>query len=454
MSEPIPRCAKRMRLRPDVSVATGADGQIALLHGARWGEQFGSLTDKERAVLRELAVRELAEPELETKLGRRSTLLARLLSGGWLSVTHGSPNRPLITVRPLGPHRDPRPDRPVAPRLSRFAVLRRDGEQLVLESPLARAAIAVHDTDVVAVIHHLAGSAGRPLSVDLPQIVINELIAELAWYGFVHEAEEDVRPDLTTEQWSPHELWFHSRSRAGYHDQPFGGTLWAADRHPPLPARREPWSGTAVALPAPSANAPAGPAFSAVLEARRTVRDVGPDPLSLADLGEFLHWTARIRQTGVDDTHEVSFRPSPSGGALHALELYPVVTNVASLAPGMYHYEPFDHVLEPVPASEFATRQLIARAVSAAGGAAAPHVLMVITARFGRVMWKYQSMAYALILKDLGALMQTMYLVATAMDLAPCALGAGDVDLFAQATGLNQLVEASVGEFMLSTRAK
>jgi SagB-type dehydrogenase family enzyme len=69
-------------------------------------------------------------------------------------------------------------------------------------------------------------------------------------------------------------------------------------------------------------------------------------------------------------------------------------------------------------------------------------------------MWKYQGMAYALILKDLGALIQTMYLVATSMDLAPCALGAGDADLFAQATGLNQLVEASVGEFMLSTRAK
>jgi hypothetical protein len=62
-------------------------------------------------------------------------------------------------------------------------------------------------------------------------------------------------------------------------------------------------------------------------------------------------------------------------------------------------------------------------------------------------MWKYQGMAYALILKDLGALLQTMYLVATAMNLAPCALGSGDTDLFAEATGLNPLEEASVGEF-------
>jgi SagB-type dehydrogenase family enzyme len=80
-------------------------------------------------------------------------------------------------------------------------------------------------------------------------------------------------------------------------------------------------------------------------------------------------------------------------------------------------------------------------------------VLLILAARFSRVMWKYQGMAYALILKDTGALMQTMYLVATAMNLAPCAVGAGDTDLFAQATSLNPLQEASVGEFTLSSRA-
>src|SRR5690349_18755387 len=177
MSEPIPRCAKRLRLRPNVSVATGADGQIALLHGARWGEHFGSLSDKELAVVRELAAGEFTEPELESKLGRGSTLLPRLLAGGWLTVTYGAASRPLVTVRPLGPHRDPRPAPPVAPRLSRFAVLRRDGDELVLESPLARAAVTVHDTDVVAVIHHLAGARREPLSVGLPQPIVDELIA-------------------------------------------------------------------------------------------------------------------------------------------------------------------------------------------------------------------------------------------------------------------------------------
>jgi oxazoline/thiazoline dehydrogenase len=43
-----------------------------------------------------------------------------------------------------------------------------------------------------------------------------------------------------------------------------------------------------------------------------------------------------------------------------------------------------------------------------------------------------------------------MYLVATAMNLAPCGLGGGDSDLFAAAAGLDYYVETSVGEFMLS----
>jgi SagB-type dehydrogenase family enzyme len=60
-------------------------------------------------------------------------------------------------------------------------------------------------------------------------------------------------------------------------------------------------------------------------------------------------------------------------------------------------------------------------------------------------------MAYAVILKNLGVLIQTMYLVATASDLAPCAVGGGDSDLFCKVTGTNYLEETSVGEFMLGS---
>jgi hypothetical protein len=47
--------------------------------------------------------------------------------------------------------------------------------------------------------------------------------------------------------------------------------------------------------------------------------------------------------------------------------------------------------------------------------------------------------------------MQTMYLVAAAMDLAGCAIGWGDAELFARAAELPALVHGSVGEFALGT---
>jgi hypothetical protein len=45
-----------------------------------------------------------------------------------------------------------------------------------------------------------------------------------------------------------------------------------------------------------------------------------------------------------------------------------------------------------------------------------------------------------------------MYLVATAMRLAACALGGGDSDLFARASGLDYYEEGAVGEFILGSR--
>ena len=78
-------------------------------------------------------------------------------------------------------------------------------------------------------------------------------------------------------------------------------------------------------------------------------------------------------------------------------------------------------------------------------------VLSILAARFQRLAWKYASIAYALILKHVGVVYQTMYLTGTAMDLAPCALGAGDADLFARAAGTDYYEESSVGEFLLGS---
>ena len=45
-----------------------------------------------------------------------------------------------------------------------------------------------------------------------------------------------------------------------------------------------------------------------------------------------------------------------------------------------------------------------------------------------------------------------MYLAATAMGLAPCAVGRVDADLFVRAAGTDYRAETSVGEFLLGSQ--
>ena len=83
-----------------------------------------------------------------------------------------------------------------------------------------------------------------------------------------------------------------------------------------------------------------------------------------------------------------------------------------------------------------------------------PQILITIAARFGRVSWKYSSIAYSLILKDVGSLIQTLYLAATDMGLGGCAIGSTNIDLFAKMTELEFHIEGPVGQFALGRGKK
>jgi len=142
-------------------------------------------------------------------------------------------------------------------------------------------------------------------------------------------------------------------------------------------------------------------------------------------------------------------RPYPSGGAVHELELYPLVTRCDGLEPGLYHYASADHQLEPVADPGPATAAIVAAARTAAVMSSDPQIVLVVTARFQRVTWKYHAIAYSLALKHVGVLYQTVYLVATAMGLAVCGLGGGDAAEFAAASGVPYYAEGSVGELVI-----
>jgi SagB-type dehydrogenase family enzyme len=297
----------------------------------------------------------------------------------------------------------------------------------------------------------------RTYPVDWPE-AIPPLLSALARHGFLvprdGAAEEE---DFGLAQWSPHELWFHSRTRLGRNDLPYGGTYWAKEFAEPLPSVRPPFDGPSVKLPQADLQAlrVSDRTLTEVLEDRRSLRlHDSSAPLTVEQLGEFLYRGARNRAGYDDGSQQLGDRPYPSGGRAYELEIYPLIHQVDGVAPGLYHYDPAGHRLELVAEPGPALTRLAEMSRVTAQMSAPPQVTLLITARFGRVMWKYSTMGYALVLKHVGVLYQVMYSVATAMGLAGCGLGGGDSDAFAAASGVPWESESTVGEFLLGSRGK
>jgi SagB-type dehydrogenase family enzyme len=196
------------------------------------------------------------------------------------------------------------------------------------------------------------------------------------------------------------------------------------------------------------------PPLTVAIEGRRSRRDYGTTSLTARELGELLYRTARVRSI-VDSPDpskpqaQVSDRPYPSGGASYELDLYITVEECTGIPRGVYHYDPLGHRLELINSSDAMVDELLEDGRLAANLTSLPPVLITMTARFRRLSWKYNGLSYALALKDVGVLMQTLYLVSTAMGLAACAIGSGDIEAAARTFGTNWLTESSIGEFVI-----
>ena len=91
---------------------------------------------------------------------------------------------------------------------------------------------------------------------------------------------------------------------------------------------------------------------------------------------------------------------------------------------GFYHYDAGRHALVPIDVRTPHLEALFSEAQLSMNAPATPQIVITIAARFGRVSWKYSSLAYALILRDVGVLLQTLYLMATDMGLVGARSGA------------------------------
>ncbi|MGF1432281.1 SagB family peptide dehydrogenase [Kitasatospora sp. LaBMicrA B282] len=472
------RVLRLVRLRRDAAAAP------ATARGLRLTAPIGSLnlpdlTAGAREAVAALAAGEHSEEDLAAlvaakdgdagllrwQLTRRRLGLAGMLEHSVTLVDeHGA--RQLAGLRPIGrgacePGPVPAPTGQL--KLSRFAAAAvQDGALLVRApgSPLGVELASSAAGLLAALADWTSPAALAQLPGGLPLEAARQTLRLFAAAGLLAPGAPGDEPELDEQrlaQWTAADLVFHARTRRPTTVAGYGGTYRFGDRFGPEPASPPVRPGERVSLAVPDLTEIAfnDRPFSQVLEERRSLRDHDEDaPLTVEQLGELLYRSMRRRQTFTgSDGQELADRPYPSGGAVHELEVYPLVTDCAGLKPGLWHYATDRHELELVAEPGPATAALVAGARESALMKGDPQVVLLVTARFGRVMWKYETVAYPLILKHVGALYQTLYLVGTAMDLAVCGLGGGDAADFAAASGIDFFTEGTVGELVVGSRA-
>ena len=190
-----------------------------------------------------------------------------------------------------------------------------------------------------------------------------------------------------------------------------------------------------------------------ILENHQTYREQGKIDISAQTIGEFLYRSVRIKKQSKGNDYERAYHPYPSCGALNEIEIYPFVYSCDGISPGAYRYDALAHELEHLSLMNSKVELILKKAQSTLKMNTIPQIVIVLAAKFQRMMWKYESNAYALILKNSGIISHTMYLVATAMNLAPCGIGGGSSDDFCDAIGTDYWEETSVGEFVLGSKS-
>jgi SagB-type dehydrogenase family enzyme len=352
--------------------------------------------------------------------------------------------------------------------LSRFAYLRRRGSDLVLESPRATALFRIADPAIATTLAtlstpHKIGKLRRQdgfAGDDLFALLLDcQILFKVETAG-----DAGLRPSEGDEHlvvWDFHDLLFHVHSTDGRQANPLGGRYPYIDMIAPPPAVRPAWSGTTIDLqPFTATDAKSTSPFAKLLRERQSIREFDDQaPITLAEVAQLLDCAARVQSKWASalDFGDGSFgpeidyttRPYPSAGSAYELELYLAVTHCEGLAPGFYHYDADRHALSSIEVREQELDAMIGAAAYAMDAPGPPQILITIAARFNRLSWKYSAIAYSLILRDVGVLLQTLYLTATEMGLGGCAVGTSNIDLFAKVTGIEFHVEGPVGQFAL-----
>jgi len=316
-----------------------------------------------------------------------------------------------------------------AARLSRFALLRREGDMWLLESGRSPFQGRLSDAAAAALAHPGGDSGSRDERT---------LSAVLRAAGLLADSDDDG----PSRYWEFHDRYFATHSRADF--EPYGGTFRFAGTHDPEPLLVPGATGERLDLPVPDPADP-GPALWQVVEARRTIRDVTDDPVPLTALGSLLWHTLRLggirpRDPATPESYDAGFRPVPSGGATHSVGLWLWCERLEGVPRGAWWYDPEAHALVRVEGADEPLPHL--------GDEVYP-VLGSLVSRHARIAWKYERIAHTVALKDAGVILHALQIGALALGLAMCPLGSGPTAPLLEQLLLDPDEYTPVGEFWL-----
>jgi SagB-type dehydrogenase family enzyme len=442
----------RWRLGPGVSLAPKAETELALtLADGR------IVTLKPSTIGLRDALLAMVEGADEARLlalagGNGGAMLhhyiAKLVAGGIVEVSADNGAVPLICLIPLQiefslPRAEALPQRVM---LNRFAYLRRSARGATLQHPDAPFEVLIEDEACGRLI---TGLASGPRDIcSLTGALDHALLALLVSPGFVVDA--DVEEPPAGQSWEFHDRLFHRTTRSHNDRLARGGTYRFLDQWPAPPAIRPRYPGQRIALPVPLPSSSSTP-LRDVMENRRSRRDMSAQPVSIGDISQLLHRVARVKEVHSGSQsipQETLLRPYPSAGAIHELEFYLAIRCCDQLNAGFYHYNGQEHTLTLISNAETAAAEMVAECATSWGQPKQPpHAVVVITSRLPRLAWKYAGIAYRMSLLNAGVAIQSLYLAAADLGLCGSAIGTGNSDLFAQASGASSWEETSIAEF-------
>lgn len=337
-------------------------------------------------------------------------------------------------------------DAPVPPahqplKLCRFTSIQLSNGAITVRNPLSDRWITLkHGEDAGLVMRFSEPLAANRFGGD-----DQPLIRALASGGLLLSCDAEGRTesdrDPICQMWEPQDLALHNACRTGRSIETPGGNYPFADSidkrgvETPMPVPTR-W----VALPTPNIGAD-GPGLFAVMRARHSVRQFTESGPRLEQLSALLHHALGEKPPGQ--------RRYPNGGALYEQRFFLAIGAAEGIEAGFYFYDPARHALGLMDAEAADWRVLLSDAARAMGQDTAPPVLIIVASEFAKVRWKYSGLSYALQLKHAGVIQHTLYLTATSLGLGGCALGTGNSEAFAKATGLDHLRVGPVGEFAL-----